>query len=326
MAIYETRARSTHYTRTRSWHPRQRRGTSSPTSDATLRPTSERVRHYSHALQWSRQKRKNLGLVRSCPTTSKKKGNPRAGRPALLSSFSCGYTSLTLPCHLDSSSNSESTNMPKRNREMTKKKKSRHDPFRWIAVTIPRESHPTFDNRKFLKKGSPLQRFPPLLPTTSIGSMHSVLWVSQVFFPSSSQETSICSSRKNRANHRDQKKKKKEPKVKKRDSQLLFYSFDSHALWRDCFVWRSWVDVQWHRTRSGDDGNGANTAFTFTHCPFVWKREKGGARHSKSRRRKRGESSTGGRPQNTLLKLQPDPLRKSWLDLKGAIKVCTTPP
>ncbi len=187
---------------------------------------SERVRHYSHVLQWSRQKRKNLGLVRSCPTTSKKK-KETLGPAGPIVQFLLWLHQLdfTLSSRLFFQFRINE-NAQKKSGKEKKKKKNRHDPFRWIAVTIPRESHPPFDNRKFLKKGSPLQRFPPLLPTTSIGSMHSVLWVSQVFFPSSSQETSICSSRKNRANHRDQKKKKKEPKVKKRDS-LNFFSIHS---------------------------------------------------------------------------------------------------
>lgn len=181
----------------------------------------ERVRHYSHALQCSRQKRKNLGLVRSCPTTSKK-GNPRAGPIVqfLLWLHQLDFT------HLDSSSRlffQFRIDEYAQKKSGNDKKKTRHDPFRWIAVTISRESHPPFDNRKFLKKGSPLQRFPPLLPTTSIGSMHSVFGSRKYFSSSSSPETFICSSRKNRANHRDQKRTQSQ----KKKETLFFFSIHS---------------------------------------------------------------------------------------------------
>lgn len=91
MAIYETRARSTHYTRTRSWHPRQRRGTSSPTSDATLRPVRARESKalFSRSPMFSAEEKKSR--PRSFVSDNFKKKKETLG-PALLSSFSCGYT------------------------------------------------------------------------------------------------------------------------------------------------------------------------------------------------------------------------------------------
>jgi len=61
MAIYETRARSTHYTRTKVVTPETTTSTSSPTRRHL--ETYEGVRHYSHALQYYSREKKNL-LVR----------------------------------------------------------------------------------------------------------------------------------------------------------------------------------------------------------------------------------------------------------------------